>query len=72
MIAKITIDGSLLIKRGKVFKEQVCPYNPSPKYFCGDWCPRFGEPENFGANDMRIKLCDGESLRLESFEDERG
>jgi len=44
---KINEDGNLFLLRKSEFKPQFCPYVPyaQDKSRCGDWCPRFGEPE---------------------------
>jgi len=44
MICRINKYGSLVMKRGDVFKEQHCPYREGYS-FCGDACPLF---EYFG------------------------
>jgi hypothetical protein len=70
--------GFLLIKRGKKFTDQVCPFHED---FCGDWCPHFSEPDKIydpktGQNDgvtlvVRLELCHGKVLYFDEFVDER-
>lgn len=86
---KILIDknGWLHLDRAGKMKVQICPYATSHSTLvknCGDWCPLFGEPEQFDTmecvpkagrplNAVRVKICRGMfSAYLEDFTDERG
>lgn len=75
---KIDKDGMLKIKRGSELKYQDCPYKDELQYYhnCGDWCPKFGEPEpayDDNPGFIAIELCDHKIIECseEEFLDER-
>jgi hypothetical protein len=79
---KGTIDreGTLFIERAGKMKGQSCPFSISMEW-CGDWCPLFGEPENYNELGLKfegvrtgiwIRLCQSSCLIFESLKDERG
>lgn len=62
MFAKITKEGTFKILRGNRWLEQECPHkSEGDACYCGDWCPKFGEPEY---NDL-IEIGDS----IERFEE---
>ena len=69
MKGKINRSGQLSLLRGGYEKTQVCPHDASR--YCGDWCPRFGEPQHTFAGGYVLCICTAE-LRFDDFTDERG
>lgn len=71
MTGKITQNGCLEIERQGAWRKQLCPHAPlSNLLCCGDWCPLFqdSQPTSEGTS---LRLCSGEVLRFEKFDDER-
>jgi hypothetical protein len=84
MDGKITKNGRLEIKRGKQYKDQVCPFfNGEMVTYCGDECPLFGEPaenikyktsagkQDFNEKKTSLKICQDRELEFDEFEDMR-
>lgn len=80
MKGKIDGCGSLLIKRGDQYKEQLCKHNLNdPKReemikCCGDLCPLFGEPKETTLPYKivcELKICQDRTLCFDEFEDKR-
>ena len=51
----ISSNGSLMIKRGSVWKEVRCENDKS--YTCNDACACFCEPEDLGDERTLVDLC---------------
>lgn len=79
MKGKIDNNGWLWIERGSKEKLQECPFmqrafevNDIAIAPCGDWCPLFGEPKlEIDGKSAIIEICDGKTLFLDQFADER-
>lgn len=69
---KIDKKGDFFIERSKKkYQKQICPFNRR-NYFCGDWCPHFGEPEEFPEYKIKyLQICQGRALRFSELIDER-
>ena len=76
MKGKIDKYGNLYIERGDKMKSQSCPFKEKRErdYFekCNDKCPLFGEPKlEIDGKSAIIEICDGKTLFLDQFTDER-
>lgn len=73
MKGKICKDGWLSIERAGQIKEQKCPYQLEAGRCerCGDWCPKFREPEKVPSGEIQLGIC-GTILYFSEFEDLRG
>lgn len=77
MRGSINENGNLCL-HGRVNQNVVCPY-VTPKteelfWYCGDWCPQFGDPTKTGpGNGTSLDICQGRRLYFEAgnFTDER-
>lgn len=70
MKGKICENGWLSIERAGQLKEQECPYQLEAAK-CGDWCPKFREPEKAPSGEIQLGICDT-ILYFTKFEDLRG
>lgn len=64
MNGTISVNGVLSIERGGTMRPQRCIRQD--KYFCGDHCPQFGEPE-----EGRLEICQGRLLIFDKLTDLR-
>ena len=80
MNGKIDSNGWLRIERGGKERLQECPFtqktfqvnNLTIREPCGDRCPLFGEPKlEIDGKSAIIEICNGKTLFLDKFTDER-
>ena len=74
MKLKINQSGSLEIERATGFKPQTCIFSNVETVKCGDWCPKFSEPELMPREMLvQIGLCHNDCViaSVEDFIDER-
>lgn len=71
MKGKIDIGGLLYIERAGKQKEQYCP-EQREDMGCGDWCPKFREPERRSCGGAFLSICGGDRFhKFNEFTDER-
>jgi len=71
MRAKIDKNGFLWMSRKTKYKIQMCPLTNGITN-CGDWCPLFQEPDEYGYKLIRLTLCKTSYvLDSDDFVDER-
>jgi hypothetical protein len=63
MKIKIRKDGFLELERAGKFMSQFCAVSRNLSR-CGDWCPKFGEPEKDRSKGL-LDLCEERTLRGE-------